>query len=60
MKTTRPEMASAKPESAPAGVPAGTESGAPVQKVRHGLYFFLLFVLPMIALFIVAFIRGHE
>jgi hypothetical protein len=37
---------------------AGAETPAP--KTRHGLYFFLMFVLPLVALFVFALLRGNE
>ncbi|MBI5489633.1 MAG: hypothetical protein HY905_20030 [Deltaproteobacteria bacterium] len=53
----------------PAAGPAATESseaaatsdgGAPAAKTRHGLYFFLFFWLPLIALFVFAIVKGRE
>jgi hypothetical protein len=67
MTTTKHAAMAANGASAPAGIMSGTgpgvpaaEVGTPAPKTRHGLYFFLMFVLPLVALFVFALLRGNE
>ncbi len=45
--------------AAPAG-PAAPGAAEPALKTRHGLYFFLLFGVPLILLFLFALLRNAE
>ncbi|MBI5498787.1 MAG: hypothetical protein HY907_00980 [Deltaproteobacteria bacterium] len=67
MKTTGSNGPPAKEARRDPGEPAGKApapsapaAGKPAAKSRHGLYFFLLFWLPLIALFIFAILKGRE
>jgi len=42
------------------GSAPASEGEAPAAKTRHGLYFFLFFWVPLIALFIFAIVKGRE
>ena len=54
-----PDAEARTPEAPAPGTPV-SDAAAPPQKSRHGLYFFLFFWLPLIALFIFAILKGHE